>query len=482
MARPVADGEPVLAQHVLQPLGPAGRAQEEDGGAASGLEVRGQAPQVAGVAAHGPARDVETARFEVHLAQVDGGRSAGAARQGATGDQRLLDGEGQRSSRRARAPRGRARGTPRPPRRRPRGRARPPTSPAGRPRGGRWRPAPAGRARPDPRAARPRSRLSRSAASSRRPAKRSGERAAQRGRARSAVAKTSESGRVSRLSRAPTVRWVSGIEGAEALHGVAQELEADGSVAVGGEDVEDAAAPRHLAGGRHRVLPHVAAFVERLQQDLRRHLVARPHAEHASLEQVRGEARAQQARRARPPPRAPPRARRAGRRPGAAKRPRGEAGRGRAAGPGPETAAPPRRARLRSERAQVLGSASTSVSRGATTSSGRSRAGAGTSRPRGTGPEARRRRAHPSRASSARLRARAAREGAARRRLGLTAAGSARRARVVERPGDERDAHDAPAGRLHLSRPTISSKAQSAPFTSTSGRRAWMTSAGVGWS
>ena len=90
-----------------------------------------------------------------------------------------------------------------------------------------------------------------------------------------------------------------GVEAAQALHGVAEELDAHRLRPVRGEDVEDAAAPRHLARGGDRVLARVAPFVERLEQDLGRHLVAHAQAHDARLEEVGGEARPEEARRRR---------------------------------------------------------------------------------------------------------------------------------------------------------------------------------------
>ena len=87
-----------------------------------------------------------------------------------------------------------------------------------------------------------------------------------------------------------------GIEPPEALHRVAQELDPYRSVAVGRKDVHDAAAAADLAGSGDRVLPPVAAFGERLEQDLGRHLVAGPQAEHARGEQAAVEAGPKEAR------------------------------------------------------------------------------------------------------------------------------------------------------------------------------------------
>ena len=147
---------------------------------------------------------------------------------------------------------------------------------------------------------------------------------------------------------------------------------APGSSRVGGEDVEDAAAARHLAGRRHRILARVAAFVERLEQDLGRQLVAHAHARARASPAgaARGSAAAGptgDATTARAPP-----ARRVQRRgaPGRGAR-RGAAGRGRAAGPAP--AATARRPRGPAAAASVRRScavSSTSRSRGTTTRSG----------------------------------------------------------------------------------------------------------------
>ena len=53
-----------------------------------------------------------------------------------------------------------------------------------------------------------------------------------------------------------------------------QELDADGASRSGGKDVEDAAAAGHLPGAGDRILAPIAALVEGLEEDLRRHLLA----------------------------------------------------------------------------------------------------------------------------------------------------------------------------------------------------------------
>ena len=73
--------------------------------------------------------------------------------------------------------------------------------------------------------------------------------------------------RLERLERSHGALGV-GVEAAQALDVVAEELDPDRLVGVGREDVEDAAAARDLSGRRDRVLARVAALVERLEQDL----------------------------------------------------------------------------------------------------------------------------------------------------------------------------------------------------------------------
>ena len=78
-----------------------------------------------------------------------------------------------------------------------------------------------------------------------------GEALGQRGRAAASMergAKTSVRGRISRLRSAPVGALRLGVEAAQALDGVAEELDAHRRVAVGREQVEDPAAARHLPG------------------------------------------------------------------------------------------------------------------------------------------------------------------------------------------------------------------------------------------
>ncbi len=95
-------------------------------------------------------------------------------------------------------------------------------------------------------------------------------------RAPSAARTTSERGRISSAVAArPSCAACRGRSARRLSIVSPKNSTRTGRVAVGREDVEDAAAARHLAGARDRVLAPVAALVERLEQDLRRHLVAR---------------------------------------------------------------------------------------------------------------------------------------------------------------------------------------------------------------
>src|SRR5438477_13000690 len=71
-----AYSEAILAQHVLEPLRTARRAQEEDGGAFSAPQVGGEGAQIARVTAGGAAGEVEAACIEVHLPPIEAGALA----------------------------------------------------------------------------------------------------------------------------------------------------------------------------------------------------------------------------------------------------------------------------------------------------------------------------------------------------------------------------------------------------------------------
>ena len=240
------------------------------------------------------------------------------------------------------------------------------------------------------------------------------------------------------------------------------------------------AAPGHLARGRDRVLARVAPFVERLEQDLGRHLVAHPQAHHARLEEVGGEARPQEARRRgdegsgragleesrRPAGRGVGVTGQAaeGRRPRGRKREHGalEAG---LAGEGPQVL---RRllhvalARHHDEEGPLGEEERDEAAEGADEAGqgDASRGGEGAS---GLG----------ERAELDERRQPAGGGGAHGRRMRSTMA-------EVERPGTRATRTRRPPAASTSARPTTWSAAQSAPFTSTSGRRARIASIGVG--
>ncbi len=267
------------------------------------------------------------------------------------------------------------------------------------------------------------------------------------------------------------------VEAAQALHVVAEELDPHGLVGVGREDVEDAAAPRHLAGRRHRILARVAAFVERFEQDLGQELVAHAHLEHARRQQVRREARPQQ-----------PEGRRddGARALGAVQR-RGAPGLGALV---PRQAAEGGRARRRQrqhgaldpggrgERAQVLRrllDVALARHQHEERGLGEQQRQERPQRPR----EARELRTSPSRERLARL----AGGGPLHERSEPGGKRHGRRMRStipeVERPGTSATRTTRPPAASTSARPTISSAPQSAPFTSTSGTSAFTTASGV---
>ena len=354
-ARALADGDPVLAQHVGEPIGTAGVAEEDDRGRARVAQVLGQSAHVALVVWRGPAREHELSFVRAQLAQLDRRRLAEPLEQRLGRDERLLE--------LGRQPVGPAllvlAGT------RPEAlgllahelgldhhdRGRVQVGP-GRDRGTadeRHQVDEAVRDEPAlERLDEPRQLAARGEAL--------GQQRAQRLQHRACREHVGERERDERVDRAAGALRV-GVEEAQALDGVAEELDAHRLVAVAREHVDDAAAPGHLAGGRHRVLALVAALVERLEQDLRRHLVAHAQADDPRLEQVRREAGPQQpvgrgdegASDARAAPAAVQRR-------GARRRRRGAAGRETAAGREPAGRGRcPARPASAAERAQVLG-------------------------------------------------------------------------------------------------------------------------------
>ena len=462
--RALADGEAVLAQHVPQALGAAGAAQEEH---ACGPPRRAQVGRPA--RAGRPRSGARAGEARCRPARVRGRPrargAAGAAREPRRaapprGTSASSGVQGQRVRRGARAPRARARGRPPPPRRPPPARARPRVAAgAGASHGGHGR---AGHQAAAARRARRRRRPALDALQERRQlaARRRSARGSARAQARPArsAARRRRRGAGSRgCSSAPVVRWVSGSKRAQALDGVAEELDAHGRVAVGREDVEDAAAARHLAGRGDRVLAAVAAFVERLEQDLRASAPRRrASVNDARLEQVAAcsVGRSRPAGEATSARRRPRRAacRAAARRSAASGwrgRPRKGGGPGRREGQHRAREPRPRWASVRRSSAAALDVA---LARAPPPAAARSVSRSGSEQPRAGRPRPRERR-QPRRA---RRRSRGARPGAA------ASAATRLRARARSRladalheggggaPGHELDAHHAAARRLHL--------------------------------
>ena len=271
-ARAFADREPVLAQHVGEAVGTARCCRGTRAswrcaraGPRPGAARRPRSAARAGVRARAPP-SVSSSRSSI-------ARPRPAARRTPRGRRGPPPSSGgSPSARRSLVLAGARAEAPRPPGAPARARSPRPAG-AGRPRAGPWRRGRAARGRrARPEAARARApREARELAPAREalvehraapPAA-----SASRTRRRAAACSSASSGAVARC--------VSGSKRRSALDGVAEELDAHGLVGVGREDVEDAAAPRHLAGSRHGVLARVAALVERLEQDLGRQLVAR---------------------------------------------------------------------------------------------------------------------------------------------------------------------------------------------------------------
>ena len=293
--RPLTHGQPVLAQDVAQTLGPAGGAEEQDRRALLPREVRRQRAQVARVAPHRTAGQMRAAEIEVHLAHVERGPGARPGREILGRDQRLRRLEGQRvratlaflaragvegvglrghhlrleDDRRPRVEDG------------PRGDG-----------GAGDEGQQVGEIVDHQRAAidllQERGQIAMSGKTLR-------ERAPQRGQ-HGARGKDVRQGQDLEGGQRGRRALGLGVEAAQGLHGVAEELDADGRVAIGREDVQDPAAPGDLAGGGDGILAAVAAFIEHLEQDLRRHLFTRGDRDHARLEQPRLQHRPQQPR------------------------------------------------------------------------------------------------------------------------------------------------------------------------------------------
>ena len=86
-----------------------------------------------------------------------------------------------------------------------------------------------------------------------------------------------------------------GVEAAQALDRVAEELDPHRALAGRREHVQDAAAARHLAGCCDGILLSVARLVEGLEQHLGGHLLALAQGQDASLEELRCQRGPQQA-------------------------------------------------------------------------------------------------------------------------------------------------------------------------------------------
>jgi hypothetical protein len=98
-----------------------------------------------------------------------------------------------------------------------------------------------------------------------------------------------------------------GIERAQALDGVPEELDAHRRLAIRREDIEDPSAPRDLAGRGDRILAAIPPLVERFEEDFGREVFTAFDRDDARLEQPRREDRPQEAGRrgdesAQPPP------------------------------------------------------------------------------------------------------------------------------------------------------------------------------------
>ena len=434
-----------------QAVGAPGVAEEDDRGGRAVAQVRGEPCDVPRVARRGTRGDVEGFALGLDLAHGDDRRPGQVLRERLERDRAppTLPAAGPRRG--GRGPRAPAPRGPRPPARTASGSTSTIVAPGRCCHGGTVAPGTSGSSSARPSGARPRSSASRKGSSSRRSAKRCFRTEGKAASKRAGREQVGERERLEGLDRCGRALRV-GVEAAQALHGVGEELDPHRLRRVRGEHVEDAAPARHLTRGRHGVLARVAALVERLEQDLRRHLVAHAHVQHARREQVRGEARAQQAE-GRGDDGAGAPAPCAARRRAAPGRPRGAAGRETGAARGP--AAPGPRPRCPAAAASVRRScavSSTSRSRGTTTSSGPSASSSGRNareRPR----RAAELDASPRPRAGVGPRARLAAPRAGRARRAGSRAADARDDRRRRAARDERDADHAAAGLLDLGAP-----------------------------
>ena len=464
----LSDGEVVFPQEVLESIRPSGVAEEENRPAPRAAEVGGEAPQVAGVAPDGPAGNVKAAGLGVDLPEVQGRRRLEALRQGLRGDERFLGLQGHRI------------------------RSLPALVARALLEVARLREDRLGIERDDGHAAEVVPRGDRGLGNERdelgqlvgeeapvEPLEEGSDLAAvaeARGKLLSEIAQDRARGEevgqgqdLEGFERA-LAPLGGGVEAAQALEGVAEELETHGAIRVGREDVEDAAAQGDLSGAGHGVLPPVASLVERLEEDLGRHLVPLSKRHDTGLEEALRQGRPQQTQRGRDEG-AKPTATRGEQRLGAPER-----------GIGVARQAPEgRRTRCRERKdvtvhAHFVGEGSEilrdlfEVALVRNDDEQRVRRekerekkarGAGKAQELGA----------PLRASGDALRRRRR-----HRQGGDPVGGHVRRMRsriaVVDRPGRRSTRTTRPPRLAHDFAPTMSSRAQSAPFTSTSGRRA----------
>ena len=482
-------GQPVLPQHVLEPLCPAGRAQEEDGRSLGGPEVAGQGAEVSGITPRRTGGNVEAARVEVHLAHVDGRREPDPLLERGGRHQDLVDGEGQRvlATRallvgavveriRLRGHLFRIQG-----RHRPAGQDVPGGNGGAGDQGKEVRDLFAGQAALD--ALQQRGQL----AHAREPLRQRAAQAVEHGARREGVGERQDLEAIERARGALGL----GVERAQALHGVPEKLDADGDLPVRGEHVEDASPSRDLAGAGDRILAAISAFVEGFEQDLGGEVFAALDRDDTRLEQTRSEDGPKQPgrggdERAQPPPQ--------GRVHGGGAAKRGlrmarqsPERRGARRGKGEDGAAG---ARLLGQRAQVLGHALDHALGAHHDEEGRAGDEQREEKPRRPGEAMEGDEAFRGQAA-ARLRdprvggdgADPGGRGASSQRGGEARRAHGRRMRdtidVVDRPGRSSTRTTRPPPLSTSSRPTMASGAQSAPLTSTSGESAEITARGV---
>ena len=248
IARALADREAVLAEHVGEAVGAAGVARGSTTVVAGrAAEVLGEAAHVAGVGGRRPAGDVDGAARRVHLPHLDDGRGREALLERREGDERLRGLRGEALGAALLVldrPRPEALGLLRGP---PRARSPRPAPAAGAPTAARVAPGTSGHELGEALGLRARARATRGRARARAGPRSARDRIAGSAASTERVAKTSASGSVTRASTGPVARCVSGSKRRRLSTVSPKNSMRTGSVAVRGEDVEDAAAPRHLA-------------------------------------------------------------------------------------------------------------------------------------------------------------------------------------------------------------------------------------------